>query len=622
MAGSSSSMTLFEGAVEATSRSRTSVQQNDEAADIGADAHALARHKRTRSGCYTCRKRRVKCDETRPRCHRCLKGDRECSFPPEKLAMSKKQRAYQARKLKKAAAEASVTVGKALVHIINNGAGQTSEQAESSDPDDSDNISRAISGDSAEQDHNLQGPGPNSSVLSPSSMKADPIVEFPNVPPSIAKLFLYHRENLTHCHYFLSTDAVNFFERILYIAHQSPPLMFSIAAFTTYHYALHHGEKYLEDMFKYYEECVKSLMHAIEAPDLNTLIAILILSCIEMYLGDVSNEIQHQDAAFSLFQSMYTTQTAFQTDMQLYLFIWMRFIDIRRSLISGRSMSLGSEWHSAHRQIIHDRLLSVDQSPQQQIMLILTSLGAIFSELCDFASNVRERRLSGASAIRQIELLRAKSLTWFESLDPQLFEIEEVPANCGLSDDDLSLVPPLLYKRWQMGLMMIVFNGYKLYFSAYAALSTTGRIEDPEATSEVAVLVARLVAGFEAAQTQHPGALFVCHNYLCLAAAFIPPKYHVWIRRKLAMIQGQGYYFPDQIRMRIASAWGNEDLYRGWLEGLDPDDYVAKDVAIPWERLAQVQIPECDSERGNFTADVREMRGIFDTGVAMQQNKD
>ncbi|KAJ4158130.1 uncharacterized protein LMH87_008670 [Akanthomyces muscarius] len=34
---------------------------------------------RTRTGCLTCRQRRIKCDERKPTCHRCFIGRRECS---------------------------------------------------------------------------------------------------------------------------------------------------------------------------------------------------------------------------------------------------------------------------------------------------------------------------------------------------------------------------------------------------------------------------------------------------------------------------------------------------------------------------------------------------------------
>ncbi|EFW99042.1 c6 zinc finger domain containing protein [Grosmannia clavigera kw1407] len=39
------------------------------------------KHRRTRSGCYTCRSRRIKCDESRPMCERCKKGKRDCVYP-------------------------------------------------------------------------------------------------------------------------------------------------------------------------------------------------------------------------------------------------------------------------------------------------------------------------------------------------------------------------------------------------------------------------------------------------------------------------------------------------------------------------------------------------------------
>ncbi|KAH7391276.1 hypothetical protein BKA64DRAFT_98984 [Cadophora sp. MPI-SDFR-AT-0126] len=40
------------------------------------------RHAKVKTGCITCRKRRVKCDETRPSCNRCLKYGTQCSGYP------------------------------------------------------------------------------------------------------------------------------------------------------------------------------------------------------------------------------------------------------------------------------------------------------------------------------------------------------------------------------------------------------------------------------------------------------------------------------------------------------------------------------------------------------------
>ncbi|KAK3384441.1 hypothetical protein B0T24DRAFT_85181 [Lasiosphaeria ovina] len=40
------------------------------------------RHKKSRRGCLECKRRHIKCDETRPRCINCATVERDCSFPP------------------------------------------------------------------------------------------------------------------------------------------------------------------------------------------------------------------------------------------------------------------------------------------------------------------------------------------------------------------------------------------------------------------------------------------------------------------------------------------------------------------------------------------------------------
>ncbi|KAK9236019.1 hypothetical protein V1525DRAFT_380343 [Lipomyces kononenkoae] len=594
------------------------------------------RHKRTRSGCYTCRKRRVKCDETRPICNRCRKGDRECHFPPERVPMSKKQRAQQARKLLRTAAAATASPTTTREGIVDNVCCVDGSVPEIIKKQEEQDLSVTSEDDlelptvPPEQEQNLHiqvAPHSNTSTSTPNTASTisgtctTPVPsctydDFSNVPPDIANLFRYHRENITHCHYFLSTDPIQFFDKLLMSAHTSPPLMYAFAAFTSYHYALRHGERYLEDMFGYYEDCVKVLISAIENPDLNVMIAILILSCVETYLGDVSNEIQHQDAVFNIFESLYTPETAFETDLHIYFFVWLRFIDIRRSIFSGRIMALDRKWHGAHRQTIHARWLTVLTDIDWRVHSAIIAVGNMYSELCDFAANVRKNLISGTRATRQIEMLRVKGRTWFESLDPELFETVDPPDNYSPTLEDMQLAPPICYKYWQIGFLCLIFHSWKLYFSSYSALSTTGTIQDPSGTSEIAVLMARIFSGLEAFEKLHPGTSFAAHNYLCLAASFMPHRLHGWMRRKMAQIQAQGYNFPEQIRIQIASTWNNDDLYRGWLEGIEPEQPAG--VAIPWKRLLQVKIPELNLERQSFTAAVSEMRGVFDTGVTIR----
>lgn len=48
---------------------------------------------RTRTGCLTCRKRKVKCDETKPKCGRCLRLQRECTWSDQLQVIPHRQTA-------------------------------------------------------------------------------------------------------------------------------------------------------------------------------------------------------------------------------------------------------------------------------------------------------------------------------------------------------------------------------------------------------------------------------------------------------------------------------------------------------------------------------------------------
>jgi len=61
-----------------------------------ADSTQRRRPKYTRSktGCLTCRQKKIKCDENKPKCHRCAHGQRDCTWPvgvePRKRAPPKR----------------------------------------------------------------------------------------------------------------------------------------------------------------------------------------------------------------------------------------------------------------------------------------------------------------------------------------------------------------------------------------------------------------------------------------------------------------------------------------------------------------------------------------------------
>lgn len=62
------------------SASDPSAPQSSSASD-GVRQRRLKAHRKTRAGCFSCKRRRVKCSEERPSCQPCLRNCLECMYP-------------------------------------------------------------------------------------------------------------------------------------------------------------------------------------------------------------------------------------------------------------------------------------------------------------------------------------------------------------------------------------------------------------------------------------------------------------------------------------------------------------------------------------------------------------
>ncbi|KAF5678701.1 sterol regulatory element-binding ECM22 [Fusarium heterosporum] len=76
----------------------SNMPQQDEACESLTNKEKASRvrqfHTRSRTGCSNCRNRRKRCDEQRPQCSSCVKGDRVCVYAPVKIPL-RERRAQQ-----------------------------------------------------------------------------------------------------------------------------------------------------------------------------------------------------------------------------------------------------------------------------------------------------------------------------------------------------------------------------------------------------------------------------------------------------------------------------------------------------------------------------------------------
>jgi hypothetical protein len=59
--------------------------------DDRVDDHARRIHRKSRSGCLTCKSRHIRCDEFQPKCRNCAKRGCPCRYPLSRLPLNEKE---------------------------------------------------------------------------------------------------------------------------------------------------------------------------------------------------------------------------------------------------------------------------------------------------------------------------------------------------------------------------------------------------------------------------------------------------------------------------------------------------------------------------------------------------
>lgn len=268
------------------------------------------KHKRTRSGCFTCRSRRVKCDENRPICERCKKGNRDCVYPSSSLSSSSKSARAVKSRVNRPPAQSSDAMGKAeeaispLEPIIDE---------EELDPSDSrpSPTSTATRPElhKSQSTQSLQKPARQKDTGSfvkeqSSSPSAESRLESLSVrsgsighsttellnnarlPEDLRFYLNFHQDFMTTPHFFLRQNCFHFIHHsLIELALQYEPLLYALVGFAAYHHTLHNQGK-LRTFLKYYNKALMLLRKSLGAGEPHTeatLCTVLVLTTIEVY---------------------------------------------------------------------------------------------------------------------------------------------------------------------------------------------------------------------------------------------------------------------------------------------------------------------------------------------------
>ncbi|KAI1419410.1 hypothetical protein F5Y12DRAFT_260246 [Xylaria sp. FL1777] len=576
------------------------------------------KHRRTRSGCFTCRSRRVKCDEKHPICDRCRKGKRDCVYPDppaakgptssntsketaltsqeaspessvdemedleretklesiqdeEKPIEHSPQRPHSAKWLRREHTASALNLQK--IGNRQNSETPSLEEAKSSSP--------AIStGTSVSFTTTIQT---SDAALQPSTTSP----EWTHLHKDIQYHLGYFCENITHFSYGMPNDPNGFFKSTLpsmAIREGNDALLYAVVGFSAYHSTLRHPRGKIEDFLGYYNKSVTILLSNLKRGDgrnLPTLLTMLQLATIEEYLGDWVNLSGHQTAALQILTQLFTPEGIKQSPFTTLLTWYIRF-DVFVAMMGGFGTALPREWFVSAVKGSEEK---VEDNPEElpwRIEVQATNLRLISMDMSLLYAKSGRGEISADTFAEEYDRISVRLSEWKNNLDPAItnanYLVTDFQHQQPLTDEDIvnPYKPGSLYKPPLFSTTILLMEWHSIIIMHKSRQEGYALQQEP--SNELRQLALSACEMFETLQRwpdTPTGALITVQACLALACLFIPrdPKYYLWMRRRYASLEAAGYIFPSTMRARMAELFRDPSCSQWWLphnEGFFP----------------------------------------------------
>ncbi|KAF4994737.1 hypothetical protein FGRMN_5591 [Fusarium graminum] len=575
------------------------------------------KHRRTRSGCFMCRSRRVKCDESRPICERCKKGSRECVYPDPPSAKSSSS--IKSRESASAAQQPSPSSSK-------------SEDDEDTEQDGK--LETILDEDEDTEDQTkssvLSAPSnsvsPSTATATPKSLAATyPSHEFPlqveevdwsHLASEYQQGLSFFVENLNHFNYCIPLDSDGFFTKILpNLAIHHEPLLNAVVGFSAYHITLRNPQGKLQDFLQYYNKSVTQLLGLFkrkEKPNVATLLTILQLATIEEYFGDWVNLMGHQKAAFEIITSIFTPQTVMQTPMGRMCLSWYARFDGFVAIMGGFPTDLPREWFQAMLDFYKTGMIENPEEVYWKINEWSARLRLITYDMSILFARGGRGQISQEDFVKEHDLINEQLLEWKEKRDPALqdprYLVKDFPPPETLDPDDF--VDPytvgILYDfpLFDVTVLCAEWNSIMIMHKC----QSSGMRPDI-LFADLNRHAHRTCQYFETLEfwpSTPRGVLVLIQACIAIAALFCPQdaRHHMWFRRKFALLETMGYIHPLPLRTKMAELFREPSCVHWWLpteQGFSPVLQEIRNFAD--ERNAAAVTAQQES--------IREVRHIF-----------
>ncbi|KAI5868565.1 hypothetical protein GGS23DRAFT_37069 [Durotheca rogersii] len=578
------------------------------------------KHRRTRSGCYTCRSRRVKCDETHPICERCRKGKRDCVYPEPSSAKGQAAGPSSSKDSASLTQEPSPSSSQDDLDDEVDGNIKLEPIVDEEEPNEvaspsshplvglrrtsttsSSNIQKAVTRHSSETP-SLEGTKSASPAVSTSTSASfatsfqipDPPLEsgisrpdWSHLPIDIQYHLAYYCERVAHYNYGMANDPDDFFGSILpslAVQRGNDALLNAVVGFSAYHRTIQTPNGEIRDFLRYYNRSVTLLLSYLQRRDnqnVATLLTILQLATMEEYLGDWVNLMGHQRAAYDILTRLFTPETILNSATTRIILTWYIRFDVFVGMMGGFETNLPREWFSAAVQFCRDRLVREPSNLKMKIELHASDLRLISRDMSILYARGGRGELSGADFAAEHGYITHRLYEWRAKLDPaltdQTYLITDFKHRAPVAEDDIvdPYKPGYLYDfpLFSMTVLTAEWHSILVMHKSQEAFALQQKPSDE--LRGLAFAICEIFETVEFFPSAPSSALIPIQACLAIAALFLPrdTRYNMWLRRKYAVLESLGYVFPLTVRTRMAEIFRDPSCIQWWLpndEGLSP----------------------------------------------------
>ncbi|KAJ6012072.1 hypothetical protein N7499_012957 [Penicillium canescens] len=566
------------------------------------------KHKRTRSGCFTCRARRIKCDETRPLCERCRKGSRECVYPSSTSSSKGSVRTTAKSRAGRPPSQGSDSSGKYEVEAIS----PLDPIIDEEEPDTAISESRPSPPATTRPDlHKSQSsqslrkrsikhtdagsfikeqsssPSTESSRFESMSTRSGSIghstaemISNARLPDDLRFYLNFHQEFLTTPHFFLRQSCSRFIQYSLIelaLHLDSPSEITGL------------GEEHSEA----------------------TLCTVLVLTTFEEYIGDWMNLIDHHRAAHALMLELLTPESANVNELHTNIFLWYARFDVVVGILAGTETVLNRDWYLLKEQYDADQAAIYPDEPSKQLALVASINRRFGLDMASLYAKLSRGMVSMeqfAAQNEQLGLMIEHAKAILRTFDDYEYKVQEFPHQLPLTEDDVTdpYAPGGLHRGplWDFNYAWIdILSTETMY--RYQAMLVLGQNQLPD-LQELAEEQCRLIETMDRWPHKDNGYCIMFKNSIGIASMFLPKerKYQMWSRRKMALMEQNGYFITPRFRTALAAIWQTPEIEHWWLPNEEGYTDIIREIrALTAERLSQ--------PRDELRENVRDMKYMF-----------